>query len=250
MTDLPTMTVHLDLDLGSRAELKEAWLLYTDPASGELRDVRCCKVVGGPGGELRLGTGHALTRRGLEGALRGLSGGSFTLAHRQVLASDAKRVLFYQNAGIQTLHFQTQDPSLNALSGQSFPQPALIFDVRPGRMRVAAFTGSERPSGGTRLYRAPYFNVFARDEVCWGSTQIPREVLASQPLEWSRAFFSSSFTHAGATLSLSRLKGTHSQMWSEASKAGSFKKAWLRPLTRIQNGSERGVTLEGWIGEG
>ena len=250
MTDLQAMTVHLDLDLGTRAELKEAWLLYTDPTSGELRDVRCCKVVREQSGDLRLGTGHALTKRGLEGALRGLSGGSFSLAHKQVLASDAKRVLFYQSAGPQTLHFQTQDPSLNALSGQSFPQPALIFDVKPGRMRVAAFTGSERPHAGTRLYRAPYFNVFARDEVCWGSTQIPREVLASQPLEWSRAFFSSSFTHAGATLSLSRLKGTHSQMWSTVREAGSFKKTWLRPLTRIQNGKEKSVTLEEWIGEG
>lgn len=252
----PPMNVSIQLELGTRLTLQEAWLIYTNPLNNEVGDVRCCQVVPDHEGGLRLGVGHPLSQGGLEAALEGLAKSTFSLSHPSLLAGDGRRMVFYCAPGPRRLHFSSADPALGALSGDSFPQPALLFDVSGRRVRVAALKGRSRPTPETRLYRAPYFNVFADDRVCWGSTPYPRGVNSSEPLEWAEAFFSSSFTHPSSPLPTSRFGGTHAQLWQAAQKEGHFKAVWLSPLVRTPGTKRKKstppppLTLKEWLLEG
>ena len=235
-TDSSAARIEMDLPLGESAPLTEAWLLYQTP-NGGLQDVRRFKVVHDPEGP-RLGVGLALTRSGLEQALESLAPRSFALLPPEVLAYNGHRMVFYVPPGKRSMHFETGDAALRKISGQSFPQPGLIFDVKASSVRITAFKGRTRPTAQTPLFHAPYYNIFDDDGVCWGSTGRPLQQL--DPEGWAAAYFASSFTHASGQAKRSKFPGSHFELWAAAGVAGSFSPKWL-----VQH--PRALTLEAWL---
>ena len=75
------------------------------------------------------------------------------------------------------------------------PVPALIWLAERDSLYVFAVKDSERPTPETELFQAPFFNVWARGQICIGSAQRPSESSASDPKAWEAMFWSSRFTH-------------------------------------------------------
>lgn len=152
-----------------------------------------------------------------------------------VVGYSRQGVAWFVPAGPRRLLLQTPDPALNALSGQAFPQPPLLMIAgERGQLRVFALKDDQRPTPGTPLCAAPYYNVGQSGYVCLGTTVCPRGERALDTALWTTAFFSSHFTHANAS-QLSEFRGTHAELWLAARERGSFDPAWLKPT---------GMTLE------
>lgn len=75
------------------------------------------------------------------------------------------------------------------------PHPGLVFAVTPKGWKIFAVKGKGRPLPGTKLYQAPYFNVWQGGGICAGSARTPEGDERHDPDSWERAFFDSAFTH-------------------------------------------------------
>ena len=75
------------------------------------------------------------------------------------------------------------------------PNPGLVFAVTEGAWSVFAIRTSTRPKPGTRLYQAPYFNVWDSGAICSGNVKRPEGEKEWLPKEWEDLFFRSYFSH-------------------------------------------------------
>jgi PRTRC genetic system protein B len=76
-------------------------------------------------------------------------------------------------------------------------QPSLVFQVGEGcGLRVWAVKGTARPGPSTRLYQAPYPNIWEAGGVCTGNTVLPQSYDQTSTQAWESCFFNSNFTHS------------------------------------------------------
>ncbi len=91
--------------------------------------------------------------------------------------------------------------------------PGLVFAVAGARWYVFAVKGDQRPRAEARLYRAPYFNVWAdRGEICTGNVHLPAATGPEAVEAFERAFFESRFTHPNQGFRV-RLRGGGYALW-------------------------------------
>lgn len=79
------------------------------------------------------------------------------------------------------------------------PCPGLVFMANEREMYVYAFKGTDAPSRQTKLYQAPFFNVWSQGKVCVGNADVPKDDRREDPEAWERMFFGSNFTHPNFT---------------------------------------------------
>jgi PRTRC genetic system protein B len=150
-----------------------------------------------------------------------------------ILMLERSRIAWWEPARRRPMFFETQDTALNALSGRSFPQPALLFIATGFQLAVVALPKNRRPRPQDPIARAPYYNVYDDHHMCPGSVPLPgTHDVASIPA-WSKAFFHSSFSHASGTTRRSRFAGSHAELWLAAAKARRFDPAWLAPCGKL-----------------
>lgn len=75
------------------------------------------------------------------------------------------------------------------------PHPGLVFAVSPCGWYVFAVAGKTRPRPTTKLYQAPYLNIYEDGKICEGSMQRPDEAAPDDLDAWGACFFNSYFTH-------------------------------------------------------
>ena len=75
------------------------------------------------------------------------------------------------------------------------PCPGLVFVVYKNIRSVFALKGSKRPTPQTKLYQAPFFNVYGDGRVCEGTSGIPDSISVGSIEQWESSFFDSRFTH-------------------------------------------------------
>jgi PRTRC genetic system protein B len=122
------------------------------------------------------------------------------------------------------------DQEANALSGKKFPHPALVFVATERYISVRALPRNERPTSGTLLMSAPYWNTYEDGSVCTGSMHVPTsEVSSSVTAEWERGFFESAFTHPSGAVRLTSFKGGIIPMWTSVLGADAFPGRHLVP---------------------
>lgn len=78
------------------------------------------------------------------------------------------------------------------------PLPSLIFKATKNQLSVYAHKGTRRPTAKTKLYYAPFFNVYENGNICMGTVGI--KVAKATSLEefihlWEELFFNSYFSH-------------------------------------------------------
>src|SRR5690606_27277273 len=104
------------------------------------------------------------------------------------------KVVWFTKAVKQELHFIE---SLGIPEGKAEVPPMLWVANREG-LAVFALKGNRRPTEKTKLYNAPFFNVYGDGNVCMGTVAIQIKKTAS--LEeftqaWEGYFFNSYFSH-------------------------------------------------------
>lgn len=88
--------------------------------------------------------------------------------------------------------------SLNIPSGK-YHIPAMLWKANADHLAVFAIKGRSKPGATTKLYHAPYLNVYSRGNVCMGTVEI--QIGKSTCLEdfmqlWEQYFFNSNFSHS------------------------------------------------------
>ena len=149
----------------------------------------------------RLAEGRPVSREALQEALAMLDPEAnvpIELLDERILFQRGEFTLWYSPPQRRTVFFQ-----VNADRGQmpdhaQMPVPPLVWAVGgQGRERWSVFALAEakRPTLDTRLYQAPFFNVWSDGAICVGSTSLPIRSAGHNPAAWEDAFFASAFTH-------------------------------------------------------
>jgi PRTRC genetic system protein B len=119
--------------------------------------------------------------------------------------------------------------------GEVVPHPGLVFKVDGmRRWHVWAVLGGQRPSEGTALYQAPYFNVSSDGAICTGNVSLPDGSTAERIGAWNDAFFGSFFTHPNVHGKLVTYKGGAFKFWRDMldGRHGEFPEHALVPAKR------------------
>lgn len=109
------------------------------------------------------------------------------------------------------------------------PHPGLVFFAAPGRWLVWAVKGRGRPRPASRLWRAPYLNVYRNGQICEGSGELPGHFAVERLEDWNRAFFASAFSHLADSEPLLDYEGGPGAFW-RAMLAGHFERFPSRVL--------------------
>jgi len=226
------MPVSVEVSLGRRSEVKlsKAILLYQQTTYQGDAFATVHEVTGVEEGNPVITPGQLLTLEGLREIHKALYRTQrLEVLPPHVLAVSPERLVWLEPARSRVMFFKTQDPYLNALSGQSFPQPPLLFIAGERSLKVFALASDERPTGDTNIYTAPYYNTDQRG-VCLGSMPLPSSLSVHDTEAYSDAFFHSAFTHGSGERLLKGWGGSYGEVWTHAQQQGAFPIAHLVPL--------------------
>lgn len=134
-----------------------------------------------------------------------------------VLAVGTGSIVWWLPASDRNVSFACSDKLIGTASGKT-PHPSLVFGVNnSGDWFVFAIKGNTRPTPDTKLWQAPYFNVWESGKICQGSTSVPPGATTAQIGGWNTAFFSSNFSHPNVHEKgkLVKYKGGPYQFWRD-----------------------------------
>lgn len=118
----------------------------------------------------------------------------------RMLARGLGRMIWWSAPQARSLFFRKSKHNAETFDGRGVcPCPGLVFMAAEGQMYVYAFKGKEAPTRKTKLYQAPFFNVWSQGQVCVGNADVPKDDRSDDPDAWERMFFRSHFTHPNFT---------------------------------------------------
>lgn len=181
--------------------------------------------VGAP----RLGPAKPLTTSFLKELSRGL--GAMTrpeILAENVLVRTPDTLVWWRPAQRKKMYFR-HDDDLGAVSGRTFPQPALIYRVSHRELWIRALSENARPTATTALMVAPYYNVNTDGAVCQGSMRAPEEATVAAMAQWEQSFFESEFTHLYGSGHFTRHPGGVAGLWMSVAGKKVFPAEQLSP---------------------
>lgn len=223
------MECEVALGGASRFELKSAILVYSGGHMANGAFAACHEVCHSKAESQRLGPATALSTAFLRELSRGL--GAMTrpeILPDNVLVRTPEMLIWWTPAQRRRMLFSTADV-LGAVSGRTFPQPALVFKVTRKELGIRALSANRRPVGDTPLSVAPYYNVNSDGLVCQGSMRAPAQATVASIPEWEKAFFDSEFTHIYGGGRFTKHPGGLPRLWTNLAAATRFPAAALVP---------------------
>jgi PRTRC genetic system protein B len=153
-------------------------------------------------GKLVMGAGKPLTKASLKKML------SLVTAHDKSVQATVKNLLpqnllyldqrigrqvmvWYSTTPRQKVHFKS-----GSIKSGVVTVPPMLYAVKDGTLSVYALANKKRPDWKTKLYHAPFFNVYENGSVCMGNVKRPDGIVdISASMEaWEKAFWCSEFT--------------------------------------------------------
>lgn len=121
-------------------------------------------------------------------------------------------VLWYTKAGYRKLYFSD---NLEIPTGEA-AVPAMLWYASKDSLTVFALASDRRPTERTKLYHAPFFNVYENGSVCMGTVHV--DIKNSSSVEafteaWEDYFFNSYFSHL--MQNHNPVKGNCVSIWKE-----------------------------------
>lgn len=120
---------------------------------------------------------------------------------------------WWRPAALRTVWFDCAEKEIGKASAKVM-HPPLVFIATAGDWYVYALTEHTRPHAGSKLYKAPYFNVWASGSICTGNVELPQTVGPESIAAYEDAFFRSRFTHSNDR-QLVRYKGGANALWRD-----------------------------------
>jgi PRTRC genetic system protein B len=164
----------------------------------------------------------------------------------RVLAASFVKLVWYTPPSRRPLWIKTKRKAFNRqMNGRDVTHPGLVFVAEPGQLRVFAVfpKNKRRPGPDTRLFVAPYYNIWDDNKVCLGNATYPKILLPSTIQMIEKGFFESTGTHSTRAGKLTYYPGGHDAYWMEMRSRARIKKVnprWFVPT---------GLTLEKVINE-
>jgi PRTRC genetic system protein B len=223
--------VSVDVSLGrqSKVELAKAVLLYQEGRHQGDAFATVHEVTGVEEGQPALAPGQLLTVEGLREIHKALYRVQrLEVLPLHVLVASPERLVWFEPARSRVMFFTAADAYLNSLSGQSFPQPPLVFIAGERSLKVFALGEDERPTGSSPVFTAPYYNTDHRG-VCIGSMPLPTALSVHDTVSYSDAFFHSAFTHGTSERLLKGWGGSYGEAWAYVKQQGTFPTQHLVP---------------------
>ena len=206
------MHVHISIGENHRFELREALLIYGDrQRSFVTRHAVTHKKDAPP----VLEPAQPLTLTFLESLARSLSGYSAAeVLPENILAKGDRMIAWWTRPCRRQMFYENAEGKALELNGRIFPQPALVWRVDQGDLKIRALVENKRPTAQTKLCVAPFWNLSDDGRVCTGTMRHPDNATASSIPDWERGFYESAFTHANVGR-LTRHAGGFEGLWSE-----------------------------------
>lgn len=109
-----------------------------------------------------------------------------------------------QGSGYAVWYTPPQEVNLFFVDGLDIPSgkypiPAMLWKAGANHLTVYAVRGKAKPHENTKLYHAPYLNIYAHGQVCMGTVQINAgrcTCLEEFMHTWEQYFFNSKFSHS------------------------------------------------------
>ncbi|WP_454731870.1 MULTISPECIES: PRTRC system protein B [Cupriavidus] len=99
--------------------------------------------------------------------------------------------------------------------------PGLVFVATGERWYVFALRDMFRPTPESRVYVAPYFNVWDSGQICTGNVDLPDRPGPASIVAYENAFFRSNFTHPNQPRVVKR-RGGAKQLWRDLLAGAEF----------------------------
>lgn len=153
----------------------------------------------------------------------------------EILFIGPRTVAWWRAPAAATVFFETEHNEAKRRLGMRqgrTPQPGLVHVLKDGQWHVYAVKGKDRPGPGTKLFRAPYFNVWKDGRICEGNVERPKRVTPDTLRKFERAFFDSRFTHPNDnSRQLTLYKRGVYELWRDLldGKHKAFPEASLKP---------------------
>jgi PRTRC genetic system protein B len=112
----------------------------------------------------------------------------------ELLPGGNYKMMWHQPAQQKVLQFK---PELKLPTEKAWV-PALLYKADAGRLEVFALKSDRRPVEGTKVYRAPFYNVNTDGAVCLGNATVKKpteRTYASLIKYWEDLFWLSEFSH-------------------------------------------------------
>jgi PRTRC genetic system protein B len=113
--------------------------------------------------------------------------------------------------------------------------PPLLWKASKNGLSLWALANNDRPNLETKLYQAPFFNLYSDGRVCMGNVDIKFSFnidLDSFMLQWEKLYFGSAFSHL--LQGVSPVKGNIVQLWQEQiSMKNPFPKQELKMFPKL-----------------
>lgn len=157
--------------------------------------------------------------------LTGQSQAGRTILPARVLYSDGSLLYWWCPSARRPIYFKSGKPELDEASGKEVLHPPLVFMARAQRLSVWALDTDVRPSAGSQLFVAPYFNLYDGGGMCTGNVRLPESLSASEETlaAWEEAFFGTNFTHSNlGGGALTKFRGGHNALWKAMANASTF----------------------------
>lgn len=123
-------------------------------------------------------------------------------------------VMWYRPPMKRTLNFS----SALSIKGDSFVNvPATLYLVNGPKLYVYALAGGDRPDAATKLYKAPFFNIYTNGNVCLGTAAVGRKgkTYEEEVERFERAFY---MAEQNGGQSIDNCKTPLPQLWSRLIK--------------------------------
>lgn len=148
-----------------------------------------------------VGPGSAVTLADQDRLMSVLTGNlerAFDLLPERVLAVGPNRMLWWIRAARRPMLYRSGEHVTRLM----VPWPALVALAHDRELSIAALHDSTRPQAKTKLFHAPFANVYEHSGVCTGNASLPDSCDPSRIMAWESVIFDTAFTevHHGSTV--------------------------------------------------
>jgi len=144
--------------------------------------------------------------------------------HDRVVYLAPNLLAWWVPACTRRVWFNTKD-KIGERAGDA-THPPLVFIVNRTTWSVFALRENARPGPATKLYTAPYYNVWEGGEICVGNVKTPDAINTESIKPYEDAFFRSRFTHSNNDRLIHR-RGGAERLWLDLLDGADF------PLDRL-----------------
>lgn len=194
--------------------LKSALLLYTSGIGHIYATVHAIDIHPKHPQRCLLGAGIPASKAALaEFAAAVADATSFAgMIPEQLVYTAPNAIAWWSPSQVRRIWFKSPDPAIGTVSAV-VTHPPLFFLAANDAWYVAALAENKRPVGSTKLYKAPYFNVWDGNKICTGNVDLPSHTSADAIGAYEDAFFRSNFTHPNQ-VKLVKYPGGAKALWA------------------------------------